>query len=61
MTKQHKIVSFKKCLSCNYKCEQKAKDLKICLKDENIISLDEIFDEQFKDNLKFHILWFFRR
>lgn len=58
MTKQHKIVSFKRCLGCNYKCEQKTKDLKICLKDENIISLDEMFDEQFKDNLKFHILWF---
>lgn len=58
MTKQYKIVSYKRCLSCNYKCEQKANDLKICLRQEQIKSLDNIFNEQFKDNIKFHILWF---
>ena len=61
MTKQHKIVSFKKCLNCNRKCEQNLEDLQVCLfynGKQNIKDIDKILNEQLKDNIKFHILWF---
>lgn len=61
MTKQHKIVSYKRCLSCNCKCEQNLEDLQVCLfynGEESIKDIDTILNEQLKDNIKFHILWF---
>lgn len=61
MTKQHKIVSFNYChTQCNRKCEQKAEDLQICLfyHRNKIKNIDDLFNEELKDNIKFHILWF---
>lgn len=61
MSKQHKIVSFKYCQTqCNRKCEQRAEDLQICLfyHRDKIKNINDIFNEQLIDNIKFHILWF---
>lgn len=56
-----KVVVFSKCLDCNRKCEQTAQDLQVCLfynRKEGIKDIDTILNEQLKDNIKFHILWF---
>lgn len=56
-----KIAVFKQCLNCNRKCEQNIEDLQVCLfynGKQNIKDIDTILNEQLKDNIKFHILWF---
>ena len=61
MTKQNKIASFKYCTTqCNMKCEQRPEDLQICLiyHKKSIKNIDNVFDDRFKNNVKFHILWF---
>lgn len=56
-----KIAVFNQCLNCNRKCEQNIEDLQVCLfynRKDGIKDIDTILNEQLKDNIKFHILWF---
>lgn len=56
-----KIVTYKSCLECQRTdCKQDDEQLQICFfyNRKNIKNIDDIFDEQLKDEIKFHILWF---
>ena len=58
MSKQLKVAIYKRCIDCNYKCEQNVNDLKICLRQDIIKNIDEIFDDECKDIMKYYILWY---
>lgn len=60
MSKPLKIMTFKSCQNCINKCTQDDENLQVCFfyNRKNIKNIDDIFSEEFKDNIKFHILWF---
>lgn len=60
MSKPLKIMSFKSCQSCINKCSQDDEDLQVCFfyNRKNIKNIDDVFNEELKDNIKFYILWF---
>ena len=61
MCKKLKIVSYQSCLDCkDTQCKQEDEQMQICFfyNRDKIKNVDDIFDEEFKDNVKFHILWF---
>ena len=60
MSKPLKIMSFYSCQSCINKCSQDDENLQICFfyNRKNIKNIDDVLNEQLKDNIKFHILWF---
>lgn len=61
MSKPLKFLTWKSCLECEHKdCKQNDEDLCVCMfyNRNKIKNVDDIFNEEFKDNIKFHILWF---
>lgn len=61
MSNKLKIVSFQSCLKCQRTdCKQDDEQLQICFfyNRKNIKNIDDVLNEQLKDNIKFHILWF---
>lgn len=60
MTKPIKIMTFKSCQTCINKCSQDDENLQVCFfyNRKNIKNLSDVLNEELKDNIKFHILWF---
>ena len=60
MSKPLKIMSFKGCQSCINKCSQDDENLQVYFfyNRKNIKNIDDVFNEELRDNIKFHILWF---
>lgn len=59
MPKKLMIAPYKICLECKQNCEQVDEELQNCFfYNRHNKNFDDIFNEEFKDELKFQILWF---
>ena len=54
-------MTYKSCLRCARKeCRQDDESLQVCFfhNRNTIKNIDDVFNEELRDNIKFHILWF---